>query len=91
MVASEPAKRAVRFQCPNFGYVAQWVSELGADETLQGLLNHADCLMKPTWEKGELYYPRNDEIEDKAGNCTHVGPFTGNAAIACSRLDVADE
>jgi Linalool dehydratase/isomerase len=88
IVAALPPKPQSLFQQPTFGYVAQWVSELGDTEALQGLLNHADQFMNPAWENGGLYYPRNDKREDKEGNWVFVDPFTGNAAIGYSRLNV---
>ncbi len=82
---------------PCFGYVTQWLSELGQTELLDGLLAYADEALDPTWENGGLYYPRNDtpfvwaEKEDVEGvKWTHISPFCGNAAIGYSRLNVTD-
>ncbi|OCT49381.1 hypothetical protein CLCR_04700 [Cladophialophora carrionii] len=83
---------------PSFGYVTQWLSELGQTDLLDGLLAYADAELHPTWENGGLYYPRNDTPfvfttgdEDADGvKWTHVSPFCGNAAIAYSRLNVKD-
>ncbi|KAJ7146380.1 hypothetical protein C8R44DRAFT_13492 [Mycena epipterygia] len=75
---------------PEFGYVAQWVSEVGDDATLAGLLRHADAFLNPTWERGGLFYPRLDENEDAEGNWTRMDPFSGNAAIGYARLNVRD-
>jgi hypothetical protein len=75
---------------PYFGYIVQWLSELNKTEELNTLLAYADRRFHPTWEKGGLYYPRCDQILDDKGDYTFVDPFTGNAAIAYSRLNVAD-
>lgn len=75
---------------PAFGYVVQWVSEVGDKPTLEGLLTHADKFMHPTWRKGGLFYPRNDQESDKDGHHTAVEPFTGNSAIGYARLNIFD-
>ena len=75
---------------PTFGYVIQWLSELGKKEELNGLLEYADNHLNPIWEKGGLYYPRNDVPFDEEFNWTHMDPFSGNAAIGYARLNVAD-
>lgn len=85
-----PKPSRMKYTLPMFGYVAQWVSEVGSPGTLQGLLNHADGYMHPTWELGGLFYPRCDVPFDRDGNWTHVDPFTGNAAIGYARLNVPD-
>lgn len=73
---------------PTFGYVVQWLSELGKDIELEGLLSYADAKLNPTWENGGLYYPRNDTLVDEGWNFTHMDPFSGNTAIGYSRLNV---
>lgn len=78
------------FSQPTFGYVVQWLSELGKKEELDGLLKYADTHLQPTWENGGLFYPRNDDRTNKAGEWTHMDPFSGNAAIGYARLNVAD-
>ncbi|OAG36062.1 hypothetical protein AYO21_09780 [Fonsecaea monophora] len=83
---------------PCFGYVVQWLSELGQTELLNGLLSYADESLNPTWENGGLFYPRNDtpfvfteEDQDGEGvQWTHISPFCGNAAIGYARLNVKD-
>ncbi|KAL7924357.1 hypothetical protein ACQKWADRAFT_319456 [Trichoderma austrokoningii] len=65
---------------PTFGY----------KEELDGLLKYADKHLQPTWENGGLFYPRNDERTNEAGEWTHMDPFSGNAAIGYARLNVAD-
>jgi hypothetical protein len=87
-IAGPPAKST--FSYPDFGYVVQWVSEVGSAATLDGLLRHADVFLSPTWERGGLFYPRYDEPEDAAGNWTRMDSYTGNAAIGYARLNVAD-
>ncbi|KAJ6489608.1 hypothetical protein C8R47DRAFT_1014826 [Mycena vitilis] len=81
---------AREFSRPDFGYVVQWASEVADAPTLDGLLRHADMFLKPTWEKGGLFYPRCDVPEDAAGNWTRMDAYTGNAAIAYARLNVHD-
>ena len=79
-----------QYMQPTFGYVVKWLSELGKDAELNGLLAHADANLKPTWEKGGLYYPRNDKLVSDEFKWTHMDPFSGNAAIGYSRLNVSD-
>jgi hypothetical protein len=78
------------YEKPLFGYVAHWLSEVGGEVYLNGLLRHADSFMSPAWENGGLYYPRRAGIYDANGNYTAVDPFTGNAAIGYARLNVHD-
>lgn len=75
---------------PTYGYVVEWLSELGKTTELNALLDYADKRLNPTWEKGGLYYPRNDEKVDEDVNRTHMCPFTGNAAVGYARLNVED-
>ncbi|KAJ7238510.1 hypothetical protein B0H12DRAFT_1137398 [Mycena haematopus] len=86
--AGPAAKRA--FSRPDFGYIAQWVSEVGEDATVEGILRHADTFLNPTWERGGLFYPRHDEPEDADGNWTRMDAYTGNAAIGYACLNVLD-
>jgi hypothetical protein len=74
----------------DFGWVAAWASEMGDEETLQGLLRHADRHMAPQWRDGGLYYPRNDRTEDADGYRTLVEPMTGNVLLGYARLNVRD-
>lgn len=74
---------------PQLGYTVEWLSELGRKE-LPGLLDFIDKNLHPTWEKGGLYYPRNDEPMDRNLRWTHMDPFSGNAAIGYARLNVED-
>jgi hypothetical protein len=53
-------------------------------------LAYADENLDPVWEKGGLYYPRNDKLENGEPKWTHMDPFSGNAAIGYSRLNVRD-
>jgi hypothetical protein len=73
-----------------FGYVAMWLSEMGKHEELSGILDFADERLKPTWQDGGLFYPRNDQSFDDDLEWTHMDPFTGNGAIAYARLNVED-
>ncbi|GJC89183.1 linalool dehydratase/isomerase [Colletotrichum liriopes] len=75
---------------PMFGYIVQWLSELGKDVESKGLFEYADKHLKPTWERGGLYYPRNDKRFDDNLDWTHMDPFSGNAAIGYGRLNVED-
>ncbi|KXH60051.1 hypothetical protein CNYM01_07846 [Colletotrichum nymphaeae SA-01] len=75
---------------PTFGYTVQWLSELGKDAELTALLKYADEKLGPKWERGGLYYPRNDEPFDEEMRWTHMDPFSGNAAIGYARLNVED-
>ncbi|KAK0637705.1 hypothetical protein DIS24_g10565 [Lasiodiplodia hormozganensis] len=83
-------KPAGPFPQPLFGYVAQWVSEVGDQSTCDGLLCHANEFLNPSWDQGGLFYPRNNTLADNQGNWTYVDPFTGNAAIAYASLNVPD-
>ncbi|KAJ3538368.1 hypothetical protein NM208_g5935 [Fusarium decemcellulare] len=83
-----PKEFRLPFKTPIFGYVMQWVSEVGDQDTLAGLLAHADGAFNPTWLRGGLFY-RPRESETNRTNPT-VDAFTGNAAIGYSRLNVFD-
>lgn len=72
------------------GWASVWASEMGDTTTLDGLLAHADRYMNPSWMRGGLYYPRNDELVDAQGNRTMMEPITGNVLLAYSRLNVPD-
>ncbi|KAL6702394.1 hypothetical protein ACN47E_002199 [Coniothyrium glycines] len=73
---------------PVFGCVLQWLSELGKQTELQGLLAWADKHLQPTWENGGLFYPRKDSPLNRGSVWRHMDPFTGNGGIAYSRLNV---
>ena len=75
---------------PVLGCVVQWLSELGKTRELQGLLDYADESLQPTWERGGLFYPRRDLLNDDNDEWTHMDPFTGNVALAYARLNVKD-
>lgn len=90
---ADKAKPPFPYTKPAFGYVLQWLSELGRTTELDGLLAYADDHLDPTWENGGLYYPRNDtpfvfSDDDEGVKWTHMDPFTGNAAIGYARLNV---
>ncbi|KAJ5247100.1 hypothetical protein N7468_002083 [Penicillium chermesinum] len=87
-VPKPPGKK--EYGWPVLGYVVQWLSELGKSTELQGLLHFADENLRPTWEKGGLFYPRNDSSTDSIGRLSLMEPFTGNGAIGYARLNVAD-
>lgn len=90
IVASSGPGRGPPFPQPTLGYVVQWLSELGKEELLSGLLKHADTFLNPRWEDGGLYYPRCDQAVDRSGNSTFMDPYTGNAAIGYARLNIED-
>jgi hypothetical protein len=92
IVAANPSLNTpeMPFPRPAFGYCVKWVSEVGNQEFLDGLLAHADKYLGPTWSRGGLYYPTQTQKEDSEGNWTEVDPFTGNSAIAYARLNVFD-
>ncbi len=80
--------RAYQWRNPDLGTIAMFLSEMGDAATLEALLAHADRHMQPTWERGGLFYPRNDSNYDGAGNLTWMDPLTGNALLAYARLNV---
>lgn len=75
---------------PLIGYVVKWLSELGKEAELDAILADTDDRFNPTWEIGGLFYPRNEQILDDEGVWTFMDPFSGNAAIGYSRLNVED-
>lgn len=75
-------------QKPMFGYAAEWLSELGKSDKLNSLVQHFDEHCNPTRKKGGLYYPRNEQVMNGAGEWTSMDPFSGNAAIGYARLNV---
>ncbi len=87
--ADLPENLEHRWGEPTFGFLAAALSEIG-DERVHGLLAHADRFMNPTWERGGLYYPRNDTSYDGDGHMTYVEPLTGNALLGYARLNVPD-
>lgn len=78
------------FQQPLFGYVAEWLSELGKEEELASLLADIDEKHPPCWEDGGLRYARDDRVISEKGDWRRMDPFSGNAGIAYSRLNVTD-
>ena len=80
--------RTYQWSSPDFGYAAIWASELGDADVLEGMLNHADRYMQPTYEKGGLYYPRNDASWDECGNMIYMDPLSGNSLLGYARLNV---
>lgn len=79
-----------REKLPTLGYLAQWFSELGKEELLNGILDYADKHLNPTWVDGGLYYPRNDALVNDEYDWCFVDPKTGNASIGYGRLNVQD-
>ena len=80
----------IPFETLNWGCFTMMLSELGKQKELNDLLEYADEKLQPTWEKGGLFYPRNDRLADEDWNLLHVEPFSGNAAIGYARLNVED-
>lgn len=87
-----PIPNIGREKLPSLGYLTQWFSELGKEDLLKGILDYADKSLEPTWDKGGLFYPRNDTlVKDNGGDdWIFVDPYTGNAAIGYGRLNVKD-
>jgi hypothetical protein len=81
--------RSFVWRQPAMGFGSLWLAEIGDRERLEGLLAHADTYMNPTWEKGGLFYPRNDQSWDADGNMVYMDPITGNADLAWARLSPA--
>lgn len=80
----------VPFETLNWGSFTMMLSELGKTKELNDLLEYADEHLQPTWEKGGLFYPRNDRLADEYWNLLHVEPHSGNSGIAYARLNVED-
>ncbi|MEQ8694530.1 MAG: hypothetical protein RIC85_04300 [Gammaproteobacteria bacterium] len=74
----------------DFGFLAACASEMGDQETLKGLLLHADRFMNPSWSRGGYYYPRNDAHRDAEGRLISMLPLVGNSLLAYARLNVAN-
>lgn len=70
--AKQPAS-LFPFHKPSLGYVVQWLAELGKEAELNGLLQYAGNCLRPTWEKGGLFYPRNDVQSEKEADA-HMDP-----------------
>lgn len=52
------------------------------------ILEYANSRLLPTWEKGDLFYLMNNTNFDEEGDWVHMDPFTGNAAIGYTRLNM---
>lgn len=76
------------FESAARGFFMMTLSELGRRDDLSDLLEFTDRKLAPSWERGGLFYPRNDDREDAAGDFVHVEPHSGNSAIGYSRLNV---
>ncbi len=92
-VAVKPSSREFNgrptpYKNADLGWVATWASEVGDTQTLDGLLEYADCHMNPTVRNGGLYYPRRDAIYDETGRYVEMDPLSGNALLAYARLNV---
>ncbi|KAH7075509.1 hypothetical protein BKA63DRAFT_299221 [Paraphoma chrysanthemicola] len=78
----------IRFLPATFGVVTQWLSELGKAEILADLFEYADEHLNPTWDRGGMCYPRQDEQPPNTTDIFHMDPFSGNALMAYARLNV---
>ncbi len=74
----------------DFAFYLPFISEVGDEPLLEGLLAHCDRFMNPSWRDGGLYYPRNDVSWDANGNLTYMDPWCGNGSVAHARLNVKD-
>jgi hypothetical protein len=72
-----PALSIGSYRKPTSGYIALWLSEVGAPSDLATILRHADNHLHPTWLNGGLYYLRCDvgADNDADGNWTFMDPF----------------
>ncbi|KAK4499812.1 hypothetical protein PRZ48_007998 [Zasmidium cellare] len=83
-------KTRMPYQTISWGNFSQMLSELGKKEELTAILEYADSHLNPTWEKGGLFYPRNDTVFDENENLVHMEPHSGNSGIGYGRLNVED-
>ena len=80
----------IPFESLNWCCFTMMLSELGMSDDLADLLEYADEHLQPTWEKGGLFYPRNDALVDGQYNLVHMEALSGNCGIAYARLNVED-
>jgi hypothetical protein len=73
---------------PDLGFYAAYLSELGHTEDLASLLRFADTRLRPTWERGGLYYPRNDAPFSEDGEPSFMEPLAGNVLLGYARINV---
>ena len=78
------------FETISWGCFLMMLSELGKKKELNDLLEYADTQLDPTWEKGGLYYPRNDKLFNDEHNMIHMEPHSGNSGVGYARLNVVD-
>lgn len=90
VIAANPAFPQLDGINGEFGWVAAWASEMGDEDTVAGLLAHADRYMSPRWKNGGYFYPRCDRAYDEAGRVTAINPTVGNALLPYARLNVKD-
>ncbi|KAJ4245242.1 hypothetical protein NW762_014112 [Fusarium torreyae] len=84
-----PEEQSLPYTSPLFGYAIKWVSEVGDQKTLDGLLAYADAHFSPTWEKGGLFYA-TEPMPPRDNAVSVSDAFTGNTAIGYARLNVFD-
>ncbi len=71
-----------------FGWVVALASEMGDNETLQGLLAYADKNLSPKIQNGGLTYDRSDTLFDENGNYALTSPIQANPLLPLARLNV---
>lgn len=71
-----------------FGWLPVWASEMGDEQTLDGVLAYADKYMAPRIQNGGLMYPRNDTIYDDDDHFILSTPVHSNALLPLARLNV---
>ncbi|TVY82804.1 Linalool dehydratase/isomerase [Lachnellula suecica] len=85
-IAAQAPPSPFLYVTPTYGYVTQWLSELGKKKELEALLQYADEKLYGTWENGGYFYKRFD---GHGGNdWTFMDPFSGNGGIPYSTLNV---
>jgi hypothetical protein len=89
-IAAESPPSKFPFLAPIYGYVTEWLSELGKTAELEALIKYADENLNATWENGGYFYRRSDGQTSQTGDWTHMDPFSGNAGIPYSRLNIKD-
>lgn len=85
---ADESARVIPYQSISWGSFMQMLSELGKTQELDDLLEYADTHLSPTWEKGGLYYPREDRVFDVDERVIHMEPHSGNSGIGYARLNV---
>ena len=74
----------------DFAWTACAASEVGDEETLDGMLRYADLMLNPAWQDGGYYYKRRDANLDENGYFIGMDAAAGNALLHYARLNVKD-